>query len=48
MSKLQDKLMPGMKGPDGEDVYTDMYEYSKPLLVAISTLNYKSIHNNNM
>ena len=23
---IKDKLMPGMKGPDGEDVFTDMYK----------------------
>ncbi len=28
MGKIQDKLMPGMKGPEGEDVFTDMYKRS--------------------
>ena len=28
MSKIQDKLIPGMKGPNGEDVYRDMYKRS--------------------
>jgi hypothetical protein len=25
-SRLKDKLMPGLKGPNGEPVYVDMYE----------------------
>ena len=28
MGMLQDKLMPGMKGPNGEEVYSDMYKRS--------------------